>query len=148
MWISRARLLIAALWAGSLWTIGYLAAPTLFATLFDRVLAGTIAGNLFRAESWLSVICGALLLVLQKLRNRQALPGDRQGVRLIVAMLVCTLVGYFCLQPFMVALRETAGPAGVMASGAKLQFAVLHGLSSGIYLIESLLGAALILKIR
>jgi hypothetical protein len=140
--------LIATLWVGSLWAIGYLAAPTLFATLYDRVLAGTIAGSLFRAESWLSVICGALLLSLKKLQDRHALPGKRQGVLLIVAMLACTIVGYFCLQPFMAALREAAGPTGVMAPDAKLQFAVLHGVSSGLYMIESLLGAALILKMR
>jgi hypothetical protein len=152
MLITRARLLIATLWVGSLWTIGYIAAPTLFATLFDRVLAGTIAGSLFRAEAWLSVICGILLLILQKIRGRHASPDNpeetRQEVRLIAAMLACTLIGYFCLQPFMAALREAAGAAGVMASDANLQFAILHGLSSGIYLIGSLVGVRLVLKIR
>ena len=35
------------LWVGSLWAIGYIAAPTLFATLEDRALAGTLAGAMF-----------------------------------------------------------------------------------------------------
>ncbi|MGH8809748.1 MAG: DUF4149 domain-containing protein, partial [Noviherbaspirillum sp.] len=48
MLVARARLLIATLWVGSLWAVGYLVAPTLFATLPDSVLAGTIAGRLFR----------------------------------------------------------------------------------------------------
>jgi hypothetical protein len=133
----RARLLIATFWVGSLWAIGYLAAPTLFATLYDRVLAGTVAGSLFRTEAWASVACAILLLGLQV-----------QQKRLVLAMLACTAIGYFCLQPFMAALREGAGPGGVMASDARTEFAVLHGASMVIYLVESLLGAALVLKQR
>ncbi|HEY0845985.1 MAG TPA: DUF4149 domain-containing protein, partial [Noviherbaspirillum sp.] len=61
---AHTRLLIATLWAGSLWTVGYLVAPTLFASLADRVQAGMIAGRLFRIEAWLSVACAAALLLL------------------------------------------------------------------------------------
>ncbi|MCE2832533.1 MAG: DUF4149 domain-containing protein, partial [Oxalobacteraceae bacterium] len=46
------RVLLVTFWVGSLWTVGYLAAPTLFATLPDRALAGSIAGSLFRVEAW------------------------------------------------------------------------------------------------
>lgn len=139
--VTRVRLLIATLWVGSLWTVGYLAAPTLFTT-FDKVLAGTVAASLFRSEAWLSVACGMLLLALPRQQVR------REELRLIAAMLACTVLGYFALQPFMAALREAAGPAGVMASDAKLQFGLLHGVSSIFYLIDSLLGAALIFKIQ
>lgn len=145
---SPIRLLIATLWVGSLWTIGYLAAPTLFATLSDRALAGMIAGSLFRSGSWLSIFCGVTLFVLVSLKTG----GNNQKQRktchvLIIGMLACTLVGYFGLQPFMAALREAAGPNG-MTSDVKMQFGILHGISSVIYLIQSLLGIALILKIR
>ena len=64
MLLARTRLLVATLWAGSLWAVGYLAAPTLFATLSDRVLAGTIAGNLFSNQAWLSIACAVVMLVL------------------------------------------------------------------------------------
>lgn len=144
----RAARLIAALWVGSLWTVGYLVAPTLFATLADRVLAGTIAGSMFRVEAWLSVFCAVLLIVLLTLgapasgsRRRKFLPV------LILGMLAGTLVSHFGLQPLMAALREAAGPAGVMAPDAKMQFSILHGISSAIYLIESLLGLALLLAL-
>ncbi|MDP9109581.1 MAG: DUF4149 domain-containing protein, partial [Pseudomonadota bacterium] len=42
--------LLVVLWTGSLWTIGYLVAPTLFLTLPDSMLAGTIAARMFRVE--------------------------------------------------------------------------------------------------
>lgn len=149
MFVLRVRLLIATLWVGSLWTVGYLVAPTLFATLSDRVLAGSIAGNIFRAEAWLSIFCAAVLMVLQKLQATSGNSAQRRFLLLLIcAMLACTLISHFGLQPFMAALREQAGSSGVMASDAKMQFGILHGLSSALYLIQSLLGVVLILKIR
>lgn len=149
MIFQRLHLLIAALWVGSLWTIGYIVAPTLFATLSDRVLAGTIAGRLFRVEAWISVACAIMLLGLMW---KNARPGDvlryDRTVWVIAGMLLCTLIGYFFLQPFMSALREMAGPTGVMESSARLQFGILHGAASALYLVQSLLGVALILKAR
>jgi hypothetical protein len=141
----KLQYLIAALWVGSLWTVGYLVAPTLFATLSDTVLAGTIAGKIFRVEAWLSVGCIALLFVL----NRAGSPtssNQRRVAQLLGAMLVCTLVGYFGLQPFMAALREAA-PGGVLSGSARTQFGVLHGVASGLYLIQSVLGI-LLLKVQ
>lgn len=149
MFASRARRLIATLWVGSLWTVGYLAAPTLFATLTDNRLAGTIAGNLFRVEAWLSVFCAVVLTALIGFAGSDtALPQRKTLLVLAGTMLACTLVSYFGLQPFMAALRETVGPDGAIASDTKMQFGILHAISSGIYLVQSLLGVALILKIR
>jgi hypothetical protein len=152
MFASHARRLIATLWVGSLWTVGYLAAPVLFATLTDTRLAGTIAGSLFRVEAWLSVFCAAMLAALIGFTGSTGkdtgLPQRKTLLFLIGAMLACTLVGYFGLQPFMAALRETAGPDGVMASDTRMQFGILHAISSGVYLVQSLLGVALILKMR
>ncbi|MGS0743666.1 DUF4149 domain-containing protein [Glaciimonas sp. GG7] len=149
MIVVRTRLLIATLWVGSLWTIGYLVAPTLFATLSDRVLAGTIAGSLFRVEAWLGVACGLLLVLLFGFRTGDDnAPLRKTLLRLTLTMLLCTLIGYFGIQPFMASLREAAGPGGVMSSGMKMQFGILHGVASAIYMIQSLLGVGLILKLR
>ena len=137
--------LIAALWVGSLWTVGYLVAPTLFATLSDTVLAGTIAGKIFRVEAWLSVACSVLLFALNKFGLPQS-PSQRRILRLVGAMLACTLAGYFGLQPTMAALREAA-PAGVLSGAARTQFGILHGVASVLYLAQSLLGALLLTTI-
>jgi hypothetical protein len=145
----RARVLIATLWVGSLWTVGYLVAPMLFSTLSDKVLAGTIAGGLFRIEAWLSMVCATALIALMVFGNSNDSPKQRRILLAIVsAMVVCTLIGYFGLQPFMAELREAAGPGGVMESDARMKFGILHGLAAVFFLVQSLLGAALILKIR
>jgi len=139
------RCLIAALWAGSLWTVGYLVAPTLFATLSDRVLAGTVAASMFRSQAWLSIACAMLLLVLL----RFGVPDRRRTLlALALAMLFCTLVVHFGLQPMMGALREAAGPGGVLESAAKSRFGMLHGISSVIYLVQSGLAGVLVWKMR
>ncbi|CAN5255187.1 DUF4149 domain-containing protein [soil metagenome] len=144
----HARRVIATFWVGSLWAVGYVVAPTLFATLYDKVLAGTIAGSLFRIEAWLSLACAFLLTVLTWSAAKIEAAPMRTQLKLIGAMLGCTLLGYFALHPFIAALREAAGPGGVMASEARLQFGILHGISSAIYFIQSLIGAALILKLK
>jgi hypothetical protein len=149
MLATRALLLIATLWVGSLWTIGYLVAPTLFATLTDSVLAGTIAGRLFRVEAWLSVFCAIGLVVLTRFVSLGDGPNRGRAVTWVaLGMLACTMIGYFGLQPFMAALRETVGTGGVMDPESKIRFGILHGISSAIYLVQSLLGVALILKLR
>lgn len=158
MLLARTRLLVATLWAGSLWAVGYLAAPTLFATLSDRVLAGTIAGNLFTNQAWLSIACALVMLVLLWATQtstggifagpaaNMAAKSRRTLLIIVLVMLACTLVSHFGLQPMMATLRAAAGPGGVMEEAAKNQFGVLHGISSVIYLIQSLLAAWLVVK--
>lgn len=133
--LNRTRLLISTAWVGSLWTVGYLVAPTLFKTLADSTLAGTIAGQMFAVEAWVSLVCGFALLMIAK-RQGQALSWR------IVTMLLCTLIGYFSLHPLMAGLRA----AGLANPDVKWQFGMLHGVASGIYLLQSILGAMLILS--
>lgn len=147
----RARLLIATLWVGVLWTVGFVVAPTLFATLADRALAGTIAGSLFRVVAWLSLACAVVLFVL--LLRRSERTDTRALLYLIAGMAACTVLGYFCLQPSMASLREVIhGTASSIDTAqfaeAKKHFGILHAISTGFYVVQSLLGAALILKIR
>lgn len=146
---ARVRLLIATLWAGSLWAIGYIAAPTLFAVLPEPALAGSVAARLFRIEAWLSVACALALLALLY-PGTEGLDGrGRRTLRwLVIAMLLCTLIGYFALQPFMNELRQAAGPGGVMEGAMRTRFGVLHGISSLFYLLQSILAVGLIWKLR
>ena len=145
--LNLARTLLVTLWAGSLWTVGYVAAPLLFITLQDRILAGTIAGTLFRAEAWLSLVCGVLLLTI--FRADPYLPSKNTCTRLVIGMLLCVLVGYFGLQPFMAEIRAAAAQAGGVMDGAlRARFGLLHGVASFVYLVQSLLAVALVLRLR
>ncbi|WDD93667.1 DUF4149 domain-containing protein [Burkholderia sp. FERM BP-3421] len=136
---------VSMLWVGSLLTIGYAVAPVLF-TMLDRTTAGSVAAQLFRIEAYVGCVSGVLLLMLA---NRFAQRGEAayRRVRWIVAgMLVCVLVGYFALQPFMSALRIAAMEAGtdLAHSAYAARFGLLHGVSSLFYLVESVLGLWLV----
>lgn len=141
MLLTRVRYLVAALWAGSLWAVGYLVAPTLFATLADRVLAGTIAGSMFHSMAMLSLGCGVAMLVLLQVATRGWEPKRRKtSMLIVVAMLLCVAVSHFGLQPMMAALR------GVADEAARSRFGMLHGISMGIYMVQSLLAGWLVVK--
>ncbi|WP_065500317.1 DUF4149 domain-containing protein [Burkholderia stabilis] len=140
--------LLSAVWVGSLLTIGYAVAPVLFKTL-ERMTAGSVAAQLFRIEAILGVVCGVLLLALS---NQQVRRGSSEYHRvrwIVAAMVVCVLVGYFALQPFMNALRVAAMEAGtdIANSPYASRFGMLHGVSSVFYLVESVLGLMLIWRL-
>lgn len=142
-----ARLLVAALWAGSLWTLGYVAAPTVFG-MMGSTQAGTVVGALLERQAWLAIACALALLVL--VRFAQDLDAQRRCtlIVLVVAMLACAMAIYLGLQPYMARMRDAAGPAGVRASPYWTQFAVMHGMSQLLHVVESVLGAVLVLKAR
>ncbi|MGF6608748.1 glucan phosphoethanolaminetransferase (alkaline phosphatase superfamily) [Paraburkholderia sp. WSM4175] len=137
--------LLTVVWVGSLLTIGYAVAPVLFTTL-DRMTAGAVAAQLFRIQGVIGVVCGILLLGLANLLVRRGNGAYRRLRWLLAGMLVCVLVGYFALQPFMNAMRVAALEAGsdIGHSVYATRFGILHGVSSLFYLIESLLGVALV----
>ncbi|WP_322086778.1 DUF4149 domain-containing protein [Burkholderia sp. BCC1999] len=140
--------LLSAVWVGSLLTIGYAVAPVLFKTL-ERMTAGSVAAQLFRIEAILGVVCGVLLLALSNQQVRRGSSEYRRVRWVIAAMVVCVLVGYFALQPFMNALRVAAMDAGtdIANSPYASRFGMLHGVSSVFYLVESVLGLMLIWRL-
>ncbi|KWF95648.1 DUF4149 domain-containing protein [Burkholderia cepacia] len=140
--------LLSAVWVGSLVTIGYAVAPVLFKTL-ERMTAGSVAAQLFRIEAILGVVCGVLLLALSNQQVRRGSSEYRRVRWVVAAMVVCVLVGYFALQPFMNALRVAAMDAGtdIANSPYASRFGMLHGVSSVFYLVESVLGLMLIWRL-
>ena len=147
MLLPRVRLLLACLWAGSLWAVGYVVAPTLFVTLHDNVLAGAMVGSLLRSVAWLSIVCALALLALVW-RARDLSQAQRDGLlRLIGAMLLCCLMIYLGFQPVMASLRDMAGPGGLAGTPLAKRFGMLHGASQLVYLVESVLAGVLVLKI-
>lgn len=145
----RLFLFVAGLWVGSLLTVGYLVAPTIFASLQDRQVAGMIAGAIFRVEAYVStVVCVGLLVLANLLVNRR-LDYYRLIRWILLAMLICSMIASFGLIPYMDALREEALLQGmpVMLSPSAKLFGQLHGVSSGLFLIQSLLGLCLVWRL-
>ena len=132
-------------WVGGLWAIGYLAVPTLFYAQPDKQLAGMLAGQMFEALGYVGIVCGTYLLLQRLLMSRKA--ALREPLFLLVAaMLVISLLIQFGIQPLMADLKGQALPLDVMQSAYADRFKTWHGVSSILYLVESLLGAALVIR--
>lgn len=137
--------LLTTAWVGGLWAVGYLAVPVLFYAQPDKQLAGMLAGQMFSLVAYLGVVCAMYLLI-----HRVSVSG-RAAFRLalfwtVAAMLLISLVLQFGIQPVMADLKLQALPLDVMHSAFADRFRMLHGVSSILYLVQSLLGVFLILK--
>ena len=145
----RLFILIAGLWVGSLLTVGYLVAPAIFSTMTDRQAAGMVAGSIFRIEAYLSLIVCIGLMVLSNLLVNRGLNQFRLIRWLLLAMLLCSVAAAFVFIPWMNALRDNALTQGmpVMVSPSATLFGRLHGASSILFMLQSLLGIFLVWRL-
>ncbi len=67
--MARLQVFLAALWWGSLTTVGFMVVPMLFLHLETPAIAGQMAAKLFSAQTWLTLACGVLLLLAAKRQN-------------------------------------------------------------------------------
>ena len=131
------------LWVGGMWAIGYMAAPVLFSSLGDRQLAGVIAGKLFALISWVGLGSAAYLLIF--LLSRWGGRFFKSAVFwLVLLMALLVVASQFGIQPLMAQLKADALPRGVMESVLRDRFSTWHGVSSILYLIQSMLGLWLV----
>lgn len=142
--LSEALYLIAmTVWVGGMLAIGYIAAPVLFSSLGDRALAGMVAGKLFALIGWVGLAAAAYLLLF--LIGRWGGGVLKRAVFwLVLVMALMTAASQFGIQPLMAQLKADALPREVMESVLRDRFAAWHGVSSILYLIESLLGVWLV----
>ena len=130
--LASERILLA-LWVGSLWVAGFVVAPLLFAELDDRALAGSVAGSLFTLTSYIGLVCGSLLLLV----NGTVFRCINWRLVVIVCMLLLVAVGQFVITPMVADLR-------VQGLSGTPRFGQLHGLASVLFIITSVLGLLLV----
>ena len=83
--------------------MGFLVVPMLFVHLPTPVMAGGMAAKLFAAQTWVSVVCGLLLLVL--LKNDPIKPQDYASSAQAATIFVVSGVLLAFLSEFAVAPR-------------------------------------------
>ena len=125
--LSRLTVLVAVAWIGALWTICGLVAPTLFAILDDRRLAGQIAGTFFAAA--------ILILVARRFGGRLR---DHRLAWWVAAAALLPLASELVLTPLMDAAR---------ASGDMARFGALHGVSAALFAGACLAGIGVVLRL-
>ena len=120
----RFGILAAALWWGSLTGLGFVVVPMLFTHLGSPAAAGAVAAKLFTAQTWLSIGCAMLLLLICNQKELAAPdPRARAAIKFIVAGFLLTVLVEFGLSPRIVSARVDGG-----------NLKLLHGLGSAMYL--------------
>jgi len=135
------------LWVGGMWLLGFVVVPALFEWLPDRQLAGMVAGRLFTLQALIGIVCALYLLVFEVWQHGR-FASRHPAFRLTLAMLLLVLVGEFILQPILADLKAQSLPMDVMSSSLASRFKMWHAVSGTLYLIQSLLGIALVLDSR
>ncbi|HEX3396684.1 MAG TPA: DUF4149 domain-containing protein [Steroidobacteraceae bacterium] len=126
--IARAFRVAVVLWAGSLWSLLWVAAA-LFYFLSDRQVAGIIAGRLFSIETYLGIGVGALALLLP----------NRSRFRLGFLAVALLAVNEWILKRWM-NLAQAHGTA------LGLRFGAWHGISALLYVLACLCVLVMIYK--
>ena len=107
---------VAALWWGSLTTLGFCVVPLLFVYLPTAALAGATAARLFQVQTWASVVFGLLLLLASRARFPAMATRAQSATALIVGGMLLALLVEFAVAPRIVArenlrLWHTVGSA-------------------------------------
>jgi len=143
--LRKISIVVVVFWVGSLWATG-LTASILFNVIQDRTLAGKVAGHLFATVSYIGLGSG-LYLLLQRLLELKRRSFKQSSFWIVLAMVSLIIVGYFGIQAHLAQMKTNAYPVAVMKSEYANQFAAWHGVSGVVYLLECLLGLALVLDI-
>ena len=128
------------LWVGGMWAVGYIVAPTLF-NMLEKSIAGNVAGQLFTIMSYVGLVCGSLLII--GIVNRLGAQVIQNWVFwALIVMVLFVLIGQFILQPMMAELKASG-----ITDLNRSEFGKLHGVASVLFLINSLLGLALVVNV-
>lgn len=119
---------MAALWWASLTTIGFGVVPMLFAHLPTPAMAGGMAARLFTAQTWVSTVCGLILLLLAGSKQSLTLESRARGAMIfVVSGMLLALLSEFAVAPRIV---------------ARDNLRLWHSVGSLMYLVQWLCAAA------
>lgn len=113
---------LAAAWVMSLSVLGFMVVPMLFVHLPTPAMAGQMAAKLFSAQAWVSVACGAMLLVaFRSERSLVPVESARTATLFVLAGVLLALLVELAVAPRIV-VREN--------------LALWHRLGSAMYLAQ------------
>ena len=121
--MTRFALWAAALWWSSLGLIGFLVVPLLFARLPTPAMAGNMAAGLFQVQTWISLVCGLVLLLSGQSRRRTSPALLSPAVLMfIMAGMLLALLSEFAVAPRILARDNLRLWHGIGSAMYALQF--------------------------
>jgi hypothetical protein len=141
-------LLSLVIWVGGILFFAFVLAPTVFAVLPTRDLAGQVVAHTLPPLHWIGVVSGVVFLLASTLDALNT-PGVRHGMSrntLVTIMLLLTLASQLGVTRRMESLRRDMGviDSVLLADPRRVSFDRLHQLSTGLEGAVLLLGIATI----
>ncbi len=136
-------------WIGGLIFFAFVLAPTVFAVLPTRQLAGNVVSRSLGILHWMAISCGVVFAITSMIDSRVVdgvvAPFALRNL-IIYLMLVLTLVGMFGISSRMLALREQMNPIDAVPhdDARRVEFNRLHVWSTRIESSVLVLGLALL----
>jgi hypothetical protein len=127
------KMLALALWIGSIFYFAAVVAPTAFAVLPSRDLAGMVVGHSLSSLHWIGIACGLVFLLcsflLALIEGGQTPFHGRE--LLMVAMMAITLIAHFGIERRMNTLKSNMGVIDVVPQqdARRVEFNHLHAWS-------------------
>jgi hypothetical protein len=103
------ELLLLGLWLGSMMFFSFAVAPSAFAVLPSRHLAGLIVGNTLVKVEVIGLAIGLALLLIQISKTRTPAANGKLNFLFLAVMLATTAALYFWISPAMNSLRGAMG---------------------------------------
>jgi len=142
-------LLSLVVWIGGLIFFAFVLAPTVFAVLPTRQLAGNVVARSLGILHWMAISCGTVFAITSMIDSR-AVNGVAQPFALrnlvVYAMIILTMVGMFGIASRMLELRQEMGVIDDVPhdSPLRVEFNRLHVWSTRIESSILVLGLALL----
>ncbi len=142
-------LLSLVVWVGGLIFFAFVLAPTVFAVLPTRQLAGNVVSRSLGTLHWMAISCGVIFAITSMIDshvvNGVAAPFAARNL-LIYAMIILTLVGMFAVDSRMLVLRQQMGLIDEVPhdNPLRVEFNRLHQWSTRIESSVLVLGLALL----
>ena len=132
--VARLPGVVAALWWGSLSTIGFLVVPLLFKHLATPAIAGGMAARLFTAQTWVSIACALLLLMASRsARVPETAARVHAALPFILTGLLLALLAEFGVAPRII---------------ARDNLPLWHAVGSGMYLLQWVSAAVVLWRLQ
>ena len=142
-------LLSLVVWIGGLIFFSFVLAPTVFAVLPTRQLAGSVVSRSLGIMHWMAITCGVVFAITSMIDSRivsgVAEPFAARNL-IVYAMIILTLVGMFGIASRMLALREQMNPIDAVPQddARRVEFNRLHHWSTRIEGSVLVLGLSLL----
>lgn len=93
---TRLSMFASALWWGSLTAVGFMVVPMLFAYLPTPAMAGQMAARLFTAQTWVSVVCCVVLMLINRPGAKEPIVRNSSAsmVFILLGLLLALLIEY------------------------------------------------------